>query len=127
MRNKEENLELKVQNIGSDIPLPLSSDPNNKLEMETESFFPISVNQIDKIFESYMKGYKEEEIEELKAVGGPQGLIEKLKTDKVKGLQGNEEPDKYIRPYDEFHRIKQFLDNVKIEIPLQVSLFILKL
>lgn len=118
-----ENVQINMQNMDNDAALQIKGDPYNKLEIETENFFPITVNQIDKIFESYMKGNRETEIQEITSHGGLEGLLQKVKTEKETGLQGNEEPNEYIRPQDELERIKQFLDNVKIEAPLQVRLY----
>ena len=83
-----------------------------------ENHFKINITQIDILFESYMKGNREQEINEIKTHGGSEGIIDKLNSNPDTGLTGDL-IDKHIRPKDELIRIKEFCDNVKLEAPLK--------
>jgi len=96
----------------------VSSTPGENQALSETKDFKITFMQIDKIFESYMKGKRDMEVEEIKVHGGPEGLVEILKTDGKKGLSGPLREGKII-PTDEVSRIKEFSDNLKIEAPLK--------
>lgn len=124
MNNNVENdqaklIEMKQQtNIeGTSNRLSIKGSSDENLVV-SNNFFSISITQIDKIFESYMKGKRESEVELIKSYGGPEGLIDKLKSNADTGLIGQEK-DKIIKPHDEVERIKIFSDNIKIEAPLK--------
>ena len=138
----EENIQINMQNLNYN-PIKLNQNlPNNQIQILEiknaqnqnnknnknilgqignggEAYFPITINQIDKVFENYMKGNRELEVEELQSLGRVEGILKRLKTNPITGLTGQEQENKYIKPSDEFHRINEFLDNVKIETPLQ--------
>lgn len=92
--------------------------PKSEANTFTDGVFKINTTQIDKIFECYMKGKRELEIVEIKALGGAEGLLEKVKSDTERGLTGDD-INGIIKPTDELDRVKEFSDNVKIEAPLK--------
>jgi len=109
---KQNNLEInRLELNGKEL-----STPNEHHPM-IENFFKITFQQIDKFFESYMKGKRDLEVEEIKQHGSTEGLLEKLKSNPSAGLSGTIKMNKII-PDDEIQRINEFSDNLKIEAPL---------
>ena len=114
MNNENDQIKLIEPNIKQ------SSTENKEFQhqLSSDEYFKISVTQIDRIFESYMKGHREIEMEELKTHGGSEGLLQKVKSNSDTGLTGKDEK-KFIKPHDDLQRMTEFSDNIKIEAPLK--------
>jgi Ca2+ transporting ATPase len=109
--SKSENYTTKLVGSNEHVELPNHSE-------SLDCYFKINTIQIDQIFECYMKGKRELEIQQIKALGGKSGLLEKLKSNPEKGLIGDDFQG-LVKPKDELERIQDFSDNVKIEAPLK--------
>jgi len=83
---------------------------NNPFQKESK-MFGVTKEEIDKVFDDYKNHLRESEYEKLKSLGGSDGLLEKLITDKDKGLCSLDEKQR-------LQRIIQFDDNVHVEKPM---------
>lgn len=72
--------------------------------------YGVSKDELDKLYDNYKNHLRESEYERLKSLGGSDGLIMKLQSDKQKGLCNIES--------HRDQRVKEFDDNITIEKPM---------
>ena len=72
--------------------------------------YGVTKEELDKLYDNYKNHLRESEYERLKSLGGSDGLVMKLQSDKVKGLCN-------IESHRE-QRVKEFDDNITVEKPM---------
>ncbi len=87
-----------------------STNPNQNQQSE-KLVYDVSKEEIDKVYDDYKNHLRESEYQKLRALGGANGLIAKLKCDPKKGLCNLDNNHR-------LQRVKEFDDNIHFEKPM---------
>lgn len=95
--------------------LEMAGNYNSNAPMHNQDqqgrIYGVSKEELDKIYDDYKNHLRESEYEKIKALGGSNGLLEKLQSDPNTGLCN-------VNNDHRFRRVKEFDDNVHVEKPM---------